>query len=71
VKEIFVLLCNNASRHGEQTVILESEGTWENLLYPVRQWSGDPKVMDNAGNLQFYDKSPAGRKSKNCSREYL
>jgi hypothetical protein len=29
------------------------------------------KVRDYAGNLQFYDKSKAGRKIKNCRRKHL
>jgi hypothetical protein len=71
VQEIVVLICNNALKHGKLTVILEVNANGENLLSPVRQWSGDPKVKDYAGNLQFSDKSKAGRKIKNCSRKYL
>jgi hypothetical protein len=41
------------------------------FLFPVRQLSGDPKVKDYAGNLQFYDKSKSGKKIKNCRRKHL
>jgi hypothetical protein len=42
-----------------------------NFLSSVRQWSGDPKVKGYAGDLQFSDKSTAGKKIKNCGRKYL
>jgi hypothetical protein len=62
-------MCVSIKNRNDTTFDCKSIG--ENLLCPVRQWSGDPKVMDNAGNLQIYDKSNAGRKIKNGSREYL
>jgi hypothetical protein len=71
VEEIFVFICNNARDLLSRLLFRIVKVQGENLLCPFRQCSGDPKVKDNAGNLQFYDKSPAGRKIKNSGREYL